>query len=279
MDYKNKDLIFEAVYISNKINTFGKDSIILKSNIKKSLDRILKVINIKDEEKFLNENKNSILIKQSQDLYNKILMYEEGSFFNKLTEEEYYIYSCLNYDVSYEYGVNLAQNINFSGKSILDIGGNTGGLCSGIKCIYEDLNADILDYPNVCYIGEEINKEVNFIKGDFFKPINLNKNYDYIILSNVLHDWNDENCLKILKNISNATSKKSKIIIYEDILLEDKNIYNNTVLYGLRLSVNVPQGCQRTVKEFNYMIKEIFGDSISIQKVINFGVHSAIIVV
>lgn len=56
-----------------------------------------------------------------------------------------------------------------------------------------------------------ISEGVNFISGDFFKPIPTG--YDLYILKNVLHNWPDNDAISILKNCREAMDNNTTLLI------------------------------------------------------------------
>ncbi|KAL4957796.1 putative O-methyltransferase [Aspergillus filifer] len=97
---------------------------------------------------------------------------------------------------------------------IVDIGGGKGHDCSHSRRSFLDLDA-VLQGVN---LGDEI--EVEKLAYDFFteQPVKGARVY---FLHHILHDWSDEYCLRILKNIVSAmTPGYSKILVHEMIVLE-----------------------------------------------------------
>ena len=80
--------------------------------------------------------------------------------------------------------------------------------------------------------------------------------YDYIIIMNLLHDFDDTKCLNILKNCKKYCNSNTKFLIIEDILtaeFEPKEV----VMHGLRLSVECRGGKQRTIEELESLFLRI----------------------
>jgi len=59
------------------------------------------------------------------------------------------------------------------------------------------------------------------ISGDFFQEVPAGA--DLYMMKNILHDWNDEDVLKILFNIARAMSDKARLLIIEAVLEEDNS--------------------------------------------------------
>ncbi|WJX63724.1 hypothetical protein P8452_48579 [Trifolium repens] len=58
-----------------------------------------------------------------------------------------------------------------------------------------------------CYVFDLPHDNLNYVGGDMFKKIPPT---EAILLKWILHDWNDEECVKILKNCKDAIAKKGK---------------------------------------------------------------------
>ncbi|MDD4187429.1 MAG: methyltransferase [Bacilli bacterium] len=261
----NDDLLIEAIYLFNKhFNQEGKSD--LPENIEVAVLRILAAnnyisydnnfiitkVNYQNLEKFKNQINEEALPENIKNI-------SPVSFFDNITDIEYEIYSRSNYSVSFKNGLKLAELINFNDLKILDIGGNSGGLASAIASKYLTSHITVVDTKIPCEIGSEYKEvnnlnNINFICDDLF-TFNLEK-YDYIILSNIFHDYNDKDVRRILKNINTHLDDNTKVIILEDIL--DNEIGPiDVVMHGLRLSINTFYGKQRTINELNILISEI----------------------
>jgi 2-polyprenyl-3-methyl-5-hydroxy-6-metoxy-1,4-benzoquinol methylase len=197
---------------------------------------------------------------ETANLFDKINQKKEGSFFDNISDLEYEIYARCNYEISYEIGQSLCRIHDFGKASVLDIGGNSGGLANAILKSNTNCEVTVVDTSIPCAVGYEFKKlnnvsNIEFVEGDFFS-LELNEQFDYIILSNVLHDFSDMECKEILKGCKKHTRNSSKIIIIEDIL--NSEIEPIKVLeYGLRLSVNTYKGKQRTVEELNNLLSQV----------------------
>ena len=186
-----------------------------------------------------------------QSIFDYFNAYEEkGEIFNKAMKA----YS-LDYD-------NLIKAYDFSStKVIMDVGGGTGRLLIKILNQNDYIEKGILlEMPAVIENAQRLieNKPIyikerfKFISGDFFEEILSNA--DTIIMSRVLHDWNDFYAVKILKNIHNALEKDGKLLIFEMIVPENLE-YDIGVTLNFNLLVNVG-GKERTYQEFESILRK-----------------------
>lgn len=119
---------------------------------------------------------------------------------------------------------------------IVDIGGGGGGLIALLLRKFPNLHGGIFDrsevieqaITNFCTaegmyrdVGDRVRKE-NLHAGDFFKGI---PSYEVYCMKWCLHDWNDEDVVKILKNIRKAIilSPKSRLVLLEILLKEGRS--------------------------------------------------------
>jgi hypothetical protein len=112
-------------------------------------------------------------------------------------------------------------------KKIIDIGGGQGYFLSTILARYEDLKGVVYDLPHVVGYTQEFFKNHDLadralaIGGSFFESIPPDG--DLYILKNILHDWNDEDCIRILQNLRRDMPVKGRILIIEAVLEVDNN--------------------------------------------------------
>lgn len=74
----------------------------------------------------------------------------------------------------------------------------------------------------------------------------------------ILHDWNDEQCLKLLKNCYKALPNFGKVIVAEYILPqtpEDNVAARNAISLDAVMIITCPGGKERPEKEFEALAK------------------------
>ncbi|XP_048492838.1 (R,S)-reticuline 7-O-methyltransferase [Beta vulgaris subsp. vulgaris] len=139
--------------------------------------------------------------------------------------------------------------------SLVDIGGGTGKLVANIVKEYPHLKGINFDLSHVVE-NAPLHYGVTHVGGDMFKEIPSANN---IILKNVLHNWTDEDCLKILKNCQKAVSeKKGKVIIVEVILRPERHeMFDDTAIaLDILMMTNTIRGKERTEDEWMKLLKE-----------------------
>ncbi|XP_027366098.1 isoflavone 7-O-methyltransferase-like [Abrus precatorius] len=140
--------------------------------------------------------------------------------------------------------------------SIVDVGGGTGTTARIISEAFPKLKCVVFDLPQVV-VNLSGTNNLSFVGGDMFQSI---PQADAILLKWILHDWTDENCIKILKKCKDCISSKGKggkVIIIDTIINEksDEQDMTQTKLSMdiIMLTIN---GRERTEKEWKQLFIE-----------------------
>ncbi|MDD5707802.1 MAG: methyltransferase [Kiritimatiellae bacterium] len=126
------------------------------------------------------------------------------------------------------WGMALADAFDFSPyKVVADLGGATGGVLSGLTRKCPNLKGLVVELPYSkagavsCIADAGAADMVGFYEADIFKDP-LPAQADVMFMSHVLHDWDDESCLVILRRCYEALPKGCPVIAQEFLLNEDK---------------------------------------------------------
>ncbi|GAB4344239.1 MAG: methyltransferase [Flammeovirgaceae bacterium] len=137
------------------------------------------------------------------------------SFFDYLNDfpEKLDAYHKAMYEYAKDDYKNLHSLIDFSKhKTVMDVGGGYGAVVENIKAKYPNVECFLFDLEKVVQ-----NLNILFIKkisGSFFDEIpNV---AEAIVLSRVLHDWNDEKAHIILKNCYKALPAGGTLYVIEN---------------------------------------------------------------
>ncbi|MGY0071329.1 methyltransferase [Streptomyces sp. QTS137] len=118
----------------------------------------------------------------------------------------------------------LADVIDLEGAEVVvDVGGAGGNLVQTLMRRHPGLTGVVLDLPHV---GSEadasaarlgVTDRFTFVGGDFFDEV---PPADVHLLKFVLHDWDDDSCVRILRNCREALGPGGRVLVME--LLVDK---------------------------------------------------------
>lgn len=141
-------------------------------------------------------------------------------------------------------------------QSVYDIGGGYGQFMQALLTKYKNLTGILYELPEVIEkIKQESagldNNRCVLVSGDFF--VSVPEGGDVYLLKSVLHDWDDANAEKILKNCHQAMRSDSRLLIVE-IVLQPKNhsIYPNCMDV---LMMAVTGGRERSLTAFKQMFE------------------------
>jgi hypothetical protein len=114
----------------------------------------------------------------------------------------------------------VLANCDFSGfETIVDIGGGRGTLISSILRAHPNARGKVLDLPHVIELGKQLIAQLHLegrcelIPGDFFKEVPSGG--DAYVLKWILHDWNDDESIAILKNCHRAMKPGGRLFVIE----------------------------------------------------------------
>ncbi|XP_042455163.1 trans-resveratrol di-O-methyltransferase-like [Zingiber officinale] len=127
-------------------------------------------------------------------------------------------------------------------RSLVDVGGGIGAMATAIAEAFPQIKCAVFDLPHVVS-SLQGNPTVAAIAGNMFEFV---PPADAVILKWILHDWNDEDCVRILRNCKKAIPPKEeggKVIIIEMVMKleneEDGSIHDETTETQLLLDVHM----------------------------------------
>nr|AKW47170.1 O-methyltransferase [Pueraria montana var. lobata] len=135
-------------------------------------------------------------------------------------------------------------------ESVVDVGGGTGTMAKAIAKSFPQLECTVFDLPHVVATLQG-SENLKYVGGDMFESI---PPADAILLKWILHDWNDEQCVKILKKCKEAI--KSKVIIIDMVVENEKGDDESieTQLFIDMVVMVLYPGKERTEKEWAKLI-------------------------
>ena len=148
---------------------------------------------------------------------------------------------------------------DFSNVShICEIGGGQGHLLSHLQSKYNHLNGTILELESVVNNQDSswpnkmgLQDRCKYIKGNMFEQV---PSADLYMMKMILHDWNDEECIKILSNIHKSASDKSKVIIVEHVV-PDPTTPHFSKLFDIHMMC-ATTGRERTIEEYKSILNQ-----------------------
>jgi SAM-dependent methyltransferase len=134
----------------------------------------------------------------------------------------------------------LAAKFDFSRyRTLCDIGGATGLLCIEVAKKYPQIECISFDLPPVEPVARKhiaaagLNDRIRVVSGDFFQ--NSLPNADVITMGMILHDWNLEKKMKLIRAAYDALPPGGALIAVE-ALIDNARREN---VFGLLMSLNM----------------------------------------
>ncbi|PIF46129.1 O-methyltransferase [Chryseobacterium sp. 52] len=144
-------------------------------------------------------------------------------------------------------------------KTLIDIGGGNGALMFAVLDAASQSTGIIFDEPYVVeqtvnLIPEDLKERCAVVGGSFFEEIPAGA--DLYTAKWVIHDWNDEESVKILNNIRQAMPNGGKLLIIDSVIPDNSQ---NKPHAGKLLDINImalTTGKERTLSEFKVLVEK-----------------------
>jgi hypothetical protein len=147
----------------------------------------------------------------------------------------------------------MCDAYDFSGfGTLVDVGGGNGSLLSvvlqrtpGLRGILQDL-PHVIDRARAGVQAAGLLERCSVVGGSFFDAVPAGG--DAYLLRHIIHDWYDEDCVKILGNVRRVIPATGKLLVVEGVV-PPGNGPSSTKLLDLTMLV-VPGGMERTEAEY-----------------------------
>ncbi|MFD4635867.1 methyltransferase [Lentzea sp. NPDC058436] len=139
--------------------------------------------------------------------------------------------------------------------TVVDVGGGHGGFLRDVLLRHPGLNGVLLDQAHVLpgASPEDVDPQRwTEIAGDFF--VDVPEGGDVYVLSYVLHDWSDDECVRLLRNCRESMAPGARIAVF-DAIVEPGNEPDDAKLLDLVMMMLVP-GRERTAEEVADLLRQ-----------------------
>ncbi|HEX7878510.1 MAG TPA: methyltransferase [Candidatus Eisenbacteria bacterium] len=147
----------------------------------------------------------------------------------------------------------IAEAYDFAGiETLVDVGGASGHMLATLLSRHAKLKGILFDLPHVVrdapalLESRGVADRVAIESGSFFEGVPAGA--DAYLLSHIIHDWNEEQCLTILGHVRKAMRPTSKLLLVEMVLPEGDTPHPGKLLDLIMLVA--PGGKERTEKEY-----------------------------
>lgn len=134
----------------------------------------------------------------------------------------------------------------------IDVGGSHGRLMMALLEHYADAHGIVFDLPKTAEQASAIIAQspvadrIEARGGDFFQAVPAGG--DLYLLKQILHDWGDEDCVKLLRSIRSAIADRGRLAVIE-FLLPDVSVHHPGFAMDIHMMV-LSTGRERTLSEY-----------------------------
>jgi hypothetical protein len=138
-------------------------------------------------------------------------------------------------------------------RTVVDVGAGSGGLLAAVLTRQPVLRGTLFDQPAVVssalpvLTAAGVADRCEIMSGDFF--VSVPPGGDLYILSNIIHDWDDQLATQILRNVRAAMRPDARVLLVEGVL-PDSSEPSAAKLFDLEMLALTPGGRQRTEDEY-----------------------------
>ncbi|WP_367128106.1 methyltransferase [Saccharothrix sp. HUAS TT1] len=140
--------------------------------------------------------------------------------------------------------------------TVVDVGGGDGRLLDLVLAAGPDLRGVLFDRPHVTGAAAGVlaghGERAVVVAGDFFHDP-VPPGGDLYLLSRILHDWDDERCSTILRNVRAAMAEGATLAIVERPVRDDPRTLL-PLAFNVHMMVNTVQGGERTTDEHRELL-------------------------
>lgn len=148
----------------------------------------------------------------------------------------------------------LAQAYDFAPfETVVDVGGGHGSLLMEILRSYPASKGILFDLPQVIESAQkrvepELQTRMRSVAGDFF--VAVPEGGDVYLMKQVLHDWSDEDCVRILTSCHRVMKPGSKLLVLDTVIGSAQPTETSLSEMTDMLMLVIHAGRERTVQEF-----------------------------
>ena len=142
-------------------------------------------------------------------------------------------------------------------RTLVDVAGGHGRLLTAILGANPNARGVLFDLPHVIAGAREninsgqFSSRVEFATGDFFVGVPVGG--DAYVMKHIIHDWDDSQALRILKNIGKAMTPDGRVLLIESVISE-----RNTPDFGKLMDIEMlvsPGGKERTARQYEELLQ------------------------
>jgi hypothetical protein len=153
----------------------------------------------------------------------------------------------------------VADSIPQRQRALIDIAGGYGSTLCAILTQHPNLKGTLFYLPHVVAKAEEfvaakgLRARCSMVGGSFLE--NVPSGADAYFIKHIIHNWDEQRCLQLLRNCHNAMPAHAKLLVCEKVLPEANDVAYTRILDMVML-LNTPGGRERTELEYRALFQK-----------------------
>ncbi len=142
--------------------------------------------------------------------------------------------------------------------NVIDIGGGQGAFLATLLSCNPEMRGVLFDQEHVVdkagayFSAAGVSHRASIVAGNFFDGVPGQG--DIYVLGMIMHDWGDQDCLRILSNICSAMKPSSKLVLLEYVVPEGNQPHFSKIL-DMEMLITYRDGRERTEAEFRALLE------------------------
>lgn len=178
----------------------------------------------------------------------------------------------------------LGDSYDFTAHNrLLDVGGGQGAFPIELCRRYPHLSATVFDLPHVCDLATEkiaesgLGSVLDTTAGDFLDDEPLPSGYDVILLSMILHDWDEASNRRLLAKCYAALPPGGAVVVCELVLNPERTGPPAAALMGMNMLIETEGGKNYSQTEYTTWLVEAGFEQPSVVPLAAAGANAAIV--
>ena len=154
----------------------------------------------------------------------------------------------------------IIEAYDFSGfTTLVDVAGGYGSTFCAILNANPNLKGTLFDLPHLAAKAQAfvesrgLQDRCTWVGGSFLESVPTGA--DAYFMKHIIHDWDDERCLQLLRSCHLAMPAHAKLVVCEKVLPEG-NAAAYTRILDIVMLLNTPGGRERTEQEYRLLFEK-----------------------
>jgi hypothetical protein len=168
-------------------------------------------------------------------------------------------YYAQNPEAGKNFNQAMTSSSTLQNPGMVDVGGGQGKLLTDILKAYPKMKGILFDQPEAIKGAKSLIEQAGIldrcqlIAGNFFESVPAGG--DAYILKYVIHDWDDERAIAILKSCYEAMPEHGKLLLVEQVI-PSGNQASFSKMLDLQMLVLCPGGRERTQAQYRILMEK-----------------------